>query len=285
MLYHYTSLHGLIGMLTTQSLWASHCEFLNDSQEYFEAIDYLKLQTSALYMEDDYLSPMAWIMRDALEELKDSDIYTTSFSEKADLLSQWRGYCDQGIGVCIGFRKQLIQDFCTINSYEFEQCLYKNDQKRKLLLNLIEECISDLPKPKLTRSEFEKADSKIRVDHEISYRKFLAEDTLHSKKALLKFKEKANQLAPRIKNIGFIEEAEWRIIVRNPLQKINFRPSKTYLIPYINMQIITNDIIEEIIIGPNPHPHRCIKSIEKLLSNCGMRHVKVSQSKIPFNSW
>lgn len=130
MLYHYTSLQGLIGILNTQSLWASHCEFLNDSQEYFEAIDYLKQQTSALWMEDDYLSPIAWMMRDVLEELKNSEIYTTSFSENADLLSQWRGYCDQGIGVCIGFNKSLIKEFCIKNSYEFEKCLYQNEQSK-----------------------------------------------------------------------------------------------------------------------------------------------------------
>lgn len=285
MLFHYTSLQGLIGVLNAQSLWASHCEFLNDSQEYFEAIDYLKQQTSALWMNDDYLSPIAWGMRGILEELKDSEIYTTSFSEKADLLSQWRGYCDSGIGVCIGFNKKIIQDFCNKNSYELEKCLYENEEKKNLLRDLIEKCILDLPRPKLTRSEFYSADSKVRVDHEFSYRESLTADNMHSKNALLNFKEKANELAPRIKNIGFIEEAEWRIIVRNPLQKINFRASKTYLIPYIDLPIIKNNVIETIIIGPNPHPQRCIKSIEKLLNNCGLGHVKVSQSKIPFNSW
>lgn len=32
-LYHYTTLEGLKGILETQTLWATHFEFLNDSSE------------------------------------------------------------------------------------------------------------------------------------------------------------------------------------------------------------------------------------------------------------
>lgn len=137
----------------------------------------------------------------------------------------------------------------------------------------------------MTRSEFENAESKTQVDHEINHREFLSQNSLNSKVILLNFKEKANQLAPRIKNIGFIEESEWRIIVRNPLQKINFRASKTYLIPYIDMPIITNNIIEHIIIGPNPDPQRCMESVKKLLLSKELGNVKLTNSKIPFTSW
>ena len=32
-LYHYTTWQGLLGILQTQTLWATHCRFLNDSSE------------------------------------------------------------------------------------------------------------------------------------------------------------------------------------------------------------------------------------------------------------
>ncbi len=33
-LYHYTSIHGLHGILTSRFLWASEIHFLNDTQEF-----------------------------------------------------------------------------------------------------------------------------------------------------------------------------------------------------------------------------------------------------------
>ena len=33
MLYHYTSLEGLLGVINSKSIWASHCKYLNDSLE------------------------------------------------------------------------------------------------------------------------------------------------------------------------------------------------------------------------------------------------------------
>lgn len=287
MLYHYTSLNGLIGILASQNLWASHCDFLNDSQEYHEAIDFLAYQTSKIFMDDDYLSPIAWVIRDAIEKLYKKEIYITSFSEQADLLSQWRGYCDQGIGGCIGFNKDLINEFCAQQGYDFNKCIYDNGHQADLLHQLIKDCISTLPQPTISRLEFENAGSKTQVDHEIGHRIYLENNNQQTNNALSVFKSKTNVLAPMIKNSGFKEEAEWRIVIRNLSSSLKFRASKSHIVPYIELPLIKEkrNIIEEIIVGPNPKIDRCMASVEKLLLNYEMSHVKISQSKIPFNNW
>ncbi|MGK0250111.1 MAG: hypothetical protein ACI910_002879 [Oleispira sp.] len=135
MLYHYTNFQGLLGILSGKSIWASHFEYLNDSSEYRQAIGFAKTYFGNIYMEDDYLAAFGWTVRDALENMKKHDVYVASFSEKKDLLSQWRGYCPQGGDVCIGLDRTAIQGFCDTKGYHLSKCLYSHSEQEKLYLS------------------------------------------------------------------------------------------------------------------------------------------------------
>jgi len=46
------------------------------------------------------------------------------FSEKRDLLSQWRGYADEGRGICVSFDLKFLKDLAKSNSLQLERVSY-----------------------------------------------------------------------------------------------------------------------------------------------------------------
>lgn len=53
LLYHYTSQHGLLGILGSQAVWATNTHFLNDPTEFVHALALAQPMASRAY-DDDY---------------------------------------------------------------------------------------------------------------------------------------------------------------------------------------------------------------------------------------
>ncbi|WP_406695041.1 hypothetical protein V5E97_28775 [Singulisphaera sp. Ch08] len=102
-LYHYTGVDGFMGILTTGKVWATHAQYLNDSQELVYAstlaneiiADDLRTESVLVRLFLKYLSFY-------LSDYSTVDTYITSFCAKSDLLSQWRGY-GRNLGYALGF--------------------------------------------------------------------------------------------------------------------------------------------------------------------------------------
>ncbi|MBG9993616.1 DUF2971 domain-containing protein [Pseudoalteromonas sp. NZS127_1] len=289
MLYHYTSLDGLLGIVNGNSVWASHCKYLNDSLEYIHALEFPVSLSNNIYMDDDYLSPFGFSIRKALDEMVHNNVYVSSFSEKPDLLSQWRGYCPPGRGVCIGFKRDVLEKYCHENELNLYKCVYSEVEQRQKMKKLIDQCEVEFPMPTVTRAEYDKFESKDRVNHEIDYHQYVIKGAGKNQadKALSNLCNSIAKLAPLFKDSGFHEESEWRIIAENPTSDIQFRSGISHLIPYITLPILSfsKDAIGEVIIGPNASSHSCISSVSMLLESNGLKDVNVRRSKIPFKSW
>ncbi len=289
MLYHYTSLDGLIGIINGNSLWASHCKYLNDSTEYIHALNAPISLSNEIYMDDDYLSPFGFSMRKALDKMKHNDVYVSSFSEKPDLLSQWRGYCPPGRGVCIGFNSEILERFCIANGLNLNKCIYNREEQFQKMSALIQQCQAEFPKPYVSRQDYDAFDIKGRVEHELNYKQYVTEGDgkKQADTALNNLCNSINKLAPLFKDAGFHEESEWRITAENPTCSINFRAGISHLIPYITLSILSfsKDAIGEVIVGPNASSHNCASSVSMLLKSADFNDVNVRTSKIPFKSW
>lgn len=289
MLYHYTSLDGLIGIINSNSIWASHCKYLNDSLEYIHALDFPISLSNRIYMDDDYLSAFGFSIRKALDEMTHNDVYVSSFSEKPDLLSQWRGYCPSGRGVCIGFKRDILEKYCHESGLNLYKCVYSEAEQSQEMKKLIDQCEAAFPMPTITRAEYNKFESKDRVDHVINYNQYVmkGDGKNQADKALSNLCDSITKLAPLFKDSGFHEESEWRVIAENPTSNIQFRAGTSHLIPYITLPILcfSKDAIGEVIIGPNASSHSCISSISMLLESNGFKGINVRRSKIPFKSW
>lgn len=290
MLYHYTTQSGILGIVESSGIWATHALFLNDSSEFSHGLDFAKHVASSIFMEDDYLGAFGWALRHGLEVIDGSDIYVSSFSETPNLLSQWRGYCPDGSGFCLGFNSELIKQFCKDNGFRFEKCIYQHDEQVTKIKSLVDECFSKFPQPGITRDEYNAYSSKEQVNFEIDYKIRTSEgkDTAQANKAVAWFCSEIAELAPLFKNEGFHEEAEWRVIVKSPDQEKKFRAGKSYLVPYIEMdflKMLKVFPLENVIVGPGPNQQRNKESAEVLLKEKGLEEVVIEQSEIPYNNW
>lgn len=290
MLYHYTSLNGFIGVLQNSSIWATHTSYQNDSSEFFHGLDHAKHFAGSIFMEDDYLSAFGWEVRHAMEQVRPDNLFIASFSEKPDLLSQWRGYCPPGAGLCLGFDIDALRKFCLDRGYRLEKCIYQHTDQENSISSLVDECLKLFPKPSITRQEYNQLPSKQQVDAEIDYRILTSEGAAktEAKVALEWLQKQIIEVAPLFKNHGFHEEAEWRIVAHNPKVPRNFRAAKSYIAPYIELPVLgetKSDVLKEVIVGPSPNQQRCASSVQEFLKDGGFFDVEVRLSKIPFNSW
>tara|TARA_R110001599_G_scaffold353236_1_gene591167 strand:- start:3144 stop:4013 length:870 start_codon:yes stop_codon:yes gene_type:complete len=289
MFYHYTSLNGFLGILESQGVWASHGEYLNDSTEISHALNFAKSFAGGIFMEDDYLAAFGWALRHGLGQMERDAVYVCSFSEKPDLLSQWRGYCPKGAGICLGFDKEVVQTYCDHNDFVLSECLYDEQKQRKHVYDLVNGCFQSFPKPMISRDKYNSLSVEEQCEQEVRYREHTSEGQgkLEADAAIKEFCDLINECAPLMKNYGFHEEAEWRVVARNPNSEVLYRAANSHLVPYINLSILKHnkDALQKVIIGPNPSAQRCAASVVSALKSKGFEHAEVEISSIPFSSW
>ena len=118
LLFHYTSTEGLIGILRSGHIFATHIRYLNDSQEMFDALDH----TEGFISEFDEVSRpgMKAFLKSAVTSFgRAVGAYVVSFTDDADALAgteqipgdrlnQWRAYSTPGKGFSLGFDSRLI---------------------------------------------------------------------------------------------------------------------------------------------------------------------------------
>src|ERR1017187_4880845 len=85
LLYHYTDEKGLIGILESQNLWASHYRFLNDYEEGRGVKEFFRAMEEASH-NDSTLSPRLWKgLKEVLINTNEAfDAYFSSFTRKND---------------------------------------------------------------------------------------------------------------------------------------------------------------------------------------------------------
>ena len=289
-LYHYTSQIGLVGILRSRGIWATQTHFLNDSSEFRHALQTASRIASVYYYDDDYYEAFGWELQRGVRRISGDDIYVASFSERPDLLSQWRGYCPAGSGVCIGFDVDSLNEYCVESGYSLQRCIYEPSEQDEKIKELVDACLLMFPSDGVTREEFASMDVKSQIERNANLHAYFSAGagTDSVTAALDWFCNELSELAPLFKNSGFHEEAEWRIIAKAPKSTINFRPGSSYVIPYIDLEILgepRTQSIRDVIVGPNPNQHRCKKSLEIMFQSLGFSEAKVSSSSIPFNNW
>src|SRR6266566_8124161 len=110
LLYHYTGARGLQGIVTSNKLWATNVEFLNDESE----MRYSRRVLTEVYTELVNETPEG-LAKNTLRALGAMDdpwlsaqIFACCFCEHPDLLSMWRAYGSSG-GYSIGFVAESLK--------------------------------------------------------------------------------------------------------------------------------------------------------------------------------
>ena len=229
-LYHYTSAHGLEGIISNTNLWATDYRFLNDSREMKDGLDIIFKALNA--RKEVVFQDLAKHLNEHSDNLADIITpYIISFCSKHDLLSQWRAYANQSEGYCVEFdlsdsRLSTYQNK-TVVICHFLPVIY--DDKLKLeIVNLIID-------------EIAKTIKKYKIDNQN-----ISELSLESKCIITGLLQNVFQLPLlTFKDGGFSEEKEWRaIFLANSVQNEKlrkFRISGGTFVPYVESIFLQDD--------------------------------------------
>lgn len=320
-LWHYTTLDGLKGIISNQTLWATDYRYLNDSSELFYAKNILQREVfprvvatiKQEYDADQYfrqnvdaqggIESMAKIETcETLDILFEAilnsptltDIpYVLSFCkadeekvvlQKNGLLSQWRGY-GKDCGFAIVFNKEkLIEEF-KIEKREF--------------YHGISGCghVVYEPDEASATDEIKKCLDRVSVHAYRFYRTRLYGEPFQNATDDVASLFKCMML---LKHQGFSEENEYRFYAfpycekaknnryfeedkNKSFKQIMTRSSSGILVPYIRLFEKSKRLpIERICIGPHKDKKLREQSIKSYLSTIGQDHIEVICSEIPF---
>jgi hypothetical protein len=235
-IYHYTTQGGLLGIIETREIWATHHQCLNDAQEFIHAKDLLRRQIAELVdaePNDRLLADMKRTL-DSKRGFEDVNLYVASLSEDPDSLAQWRAYGGPTSGFALGFE---IDGIVLPSPFKLVRCEYDEGKQSRILRSLATGLLDG----------FNELHQNGQVGDVGAFVDLFCRTDLHP-------------LALLFKHPKFSEEREWRIISSQPMTEdppdtkeapLAFREGKSTLIPYRRVPL-TNFPLTEVVVGPNP---------------------------------
>ncbi|MGA3371611.1 MAG: DUF2971 domain-containing protein [Terracidiphilus sp.] len=305
--WHYTTLTGLQGILSSGTIWATEARSTNDETEFVHtrdiALEYLKTSERPdkhfeFALTEAYKVIESVFNKGALS-VNETEVFIASFSAAEDLKSQWSDYADRHCGVSIGFDLRYIRPPKGSGiGVTFAPCVYEQADKKSLIRSALSHFVQQSAKnhsqvtdknwvatqmkdwamvqriygiPDFDRAAFQRnLDDKIGTE--------ILSSGVRTAFDLLR-------LASHCKNRLFSEEKEWRLALNRSKgrtgvsEQVQYRgPNGT--IPYIcsNLfQPIGRLPITRIMLGPLCNIRN---EVEKLVSDSGYA-VHVIGSNIP----
>ena len=131
--YHYTSLEGLLGIVQSRSIWATAVSYLNDSSERDCVVSAVTDRLTSTNPDDEIIRSLREHNGESRSDYKYEitnfarEQFVCSFSRTGDSLSHWRGYCPQQSGVAIGFKTAALRQArteTTRNHYDSDKSVF-----------------------------------------------------------------------------------------------------------------------------------------------------------------
>jgi hypothetical protein len=254
-LYHYTSIDSLLGIVKDKALWATELKYLNDSQEFRYFADLMREKTliydaAVNEAEVDAANQLRSWIRDWFVE--GALVFSTSFTKNGNVLSQWRGYCEHGKGVSLGFAAETIIICANQASFELGRCIYDWKRHHSLATEVVN---------RLVKAAVEIGPDGAKHASQCYYSTFEAASV------------DIIRIAALTKHPAFEEEQEWRCVsqpVKNYLEApIEYRAGRVSLIPFLRfpLPVINNALaIQTAIVGPSPSPDLAFNGIARFLA-------------------
>lgn len=262
-LYHYTDAAALVSIITKRELWATNAHHLNDSGEFRYALTLLKAEVEKRLAASDLDADAANYWAEMVKEwemgLPRTDECVVSFSTNGNQLSQWRAYCPRGNGYSIGFSLADLQEARKATRSLIVRCIYEPEEQRDLILAVA--------------NYIENASRRAKRLREWKDLTFYARISFRATAAMLAIKDK-----------GFKEESEWRLVVgagdRSPL---GFKSGRYGVLPYCVVPLCDPSkkvTFSEIYIGPNPEPDVARDALMRLLNGNAVIPVRRSGNTV-----
>lgn len=257
-IYHYCSLETFKSIIENKCFWLCDVQKSNDSTELIYLQNKMIESIDKVINSPDYTTPQ--YDKDLLQQIKNVvqntefntvPVYSCSFSMDEDLLSQWRGYADDGFGVAIGVDcsvfPESVKPLVKIRSIQ-----YGNAIAHQACETMIEYAFSkkdSLPNPKTTLLS-------------------LICDFVSLNRAFYK-------------SLSFQEEKEQRIVLpeanKTPISYLPYLSERKYRITHhqlvsyheLRFETIKDDLLCKITLGPKCQTKP--DDIRMFLKDCGYR--------------
>lgn len=285
-LFHYTSATGLIGILKSKSIWLTDLRYMNDGSEleYAEKLigDCIAAKQAAPDLTDiqaSFLSRIAIVINPFKGR---SSIYSASFCENGNLLSQWRSYRGHSGGYAMGF--DFFHTLRTMNRpCALRRITYDVNRQRSLVNDLVDKFLNSVGK---ATSGHKLQDVSRPFWEYVTHR----------------YSELAVEFLFCFKHPDFHEEKEWRLVnpslhqsaIERHVDPLNFREYQGNIVPYHivsfeeAVKAASNDLsgiafpVREIVIGPTINSDLNEQSLAALmLSTCKDMEPTIKKSEIP----
>ena len=270
LIYHYTSVEGLFGLVQSGHIWLSDYSYLNDTRELSHGADLIS-EVAAEFLSGESRAKAADLLQHWVNDLQAPvhRVCVASFSAAGDSLSQWRAYGS----IAIGFEPRDI----SLHAYRasLRPVEYQRDRQRALvelhLHHTIEAYLCDFHEGRLTRIE----------------------DVYHKTDRLV-------ELIAFFKDPAFAAEQEYRLaFIEHPdlmpsLGQISsvkrFRVARGRIIPYV----LSNELqpvmsggrtlaIREVVLGPGSDV-TLERGVREFLDHNKMPEVEVKRSIVPYRT-
>lgn len=263
-IYHYTNRAGLIGILGTDTIWATDVEFLNDAQELEYARHVLTERLRAKAEDGGERAGVLRGMASLLDPIKSTEeyfvvsAYAACFCEDRDLLSQWRAY-GADVGFAIGFYASELQELsCSTMS---EGAVSQPASLHKIIYGL--------------------PGAQIAIEKYIENMEFIVggdPDLEPPMQAL----NRALPILASIKHPAFAQEKEWRslLVGWRGEDGLQFRASALGAVPYVGLELPAG-WLAEVVVGPGSHRDVLLKGVRRLLDKHGWGEVQIRASESP----
>lgn len=254
-LYHYCSNETFLSILTKRSIWLSSLKQSNDHLEgrLFRHV------ISELAREDQLDPELIRKIDSALMEYENFvDGLGFCLSKTGDLLSQWRGYANNGAGICIGFSNQYFEELGKLNYKKYEnpfvikEVVYESEEQQNILYPYyvkLKKAVDSgaLSTPSRGTSLAPISDEQIALNEKIvteANDKFYKEIAFGLLTHFYSFKKNA-----------FKEEKEWRLLsffLQTNSESCNFRADMEKITPYRSIELLDLKAspINKVILGP-----------------------------------
>jgi hypothetical protein len=313
-LYHYTTWEGLLGILQTQTLWATHGRFLNDYSElvlfrdkfidsivpivekaYRVSIEKNKSVQEVIDQEGGLVQVArnyAAAFVDAAYKATGEAIYIVSFcgEDKNDyvnrngLLSQWRGYgIGGGIALVLDTKKleEIMQKEAERYSYDaaIADVIYSDDdEKFNMELSSSLTDFANFFKECINNARLKK---KKAPDSKKAFPAFINCISRYKHHSFKEENEVRIVCALLYKNEEYLRLAKKEGFTLKPEKERKFRTKNGKLIPYIELFNSTDIVlpIERIIVGPHKEKDSRASALRVMLRNM---NIEITVSDIPY---
>jgi hypothetical protein len=253
LIYHYCRMEAFFNIINSKKIWLSDALKTNDLFELRWILEIMNMPNIGVTI-DNFRNEYEYWLKTYMRP------HIACFSKNGDLLSQWRGYANDGKGIAIGFDKRYFEGISDLENKEtvLKEVVYELEKQRLLLDKYIS--TSQIEKFYELNKELDVA-SIVMVRDIVEY-------------GLI------------FKHHSFIEEDEFRLIhgfgkLTIESENIKFRPLDNNLVSYVEIPLdIESEYypIKEVVVGPkNISDIRDIKDFVERKFGIN-REVKVTRS-------